>query len=149
MAGPITQSSVSLSEPVKNSHFAFAAMTTLFFIWGFITALNDILIPHLKAAFDLNYTQAMLVQFCFFGAYFIISPFAGKLIERIGYIRGIITGLVTIAIGCSLFYPAAEVEVYAVFLLGLFILASGVTILQVSANPYVAVLGPEKTATSR
>ncbi|MGY0565643.1 MAG: MFS transporter, partial [Paraglaciecola chathamensis] len=149
MAGPITQSSVSLSEPVKNSHFAFAAMTTLFFIWGFITALNDILIPHLKAAFDLNYTQAMLVQFCFFGAYFIISPFAGKLIEKIGYIRGIITGLVTIAIGCSLFYPAAEVEVYAVFLLGLFILASGVTILQVSANPYVAVLGPEKTATSR
>ncbi|MGY0647728.1 MAG: MFS transporter, partial [Paraglaciecola chathamensis] len=102
MAGPITQSSVSLSEPVKNSHFAFAAMTTLFFIWGFITALNDILIPHLKAAFDLNYTQAMLVQFCFFGAYFIISPFAGKLIERIGYNRGIITGLVTIAIGCSL-----------------------------------------------
>lgn len=149
MAGPISQSSVTLSEPAKNSHFAFAAMTTLFFIWGFITALNDILIPHLKAAFDLNYTQAMLVQFCFFGAYFIISPFAGKLIEKIGYIRGIITGLVTIAIGCGMFYPAAEVEVYAVFLLGLFILASGVTILQVSANPYVAVLGPEKTATSR
>ena len=149
MAGPITQSSVTLSEPVKNSHFAFAAMTTLFFIWGFITALNDILIPHLKAAFDLNYTQAMLVQFCFFGAYFIVSPFAGKLIEKIGYIRGIITGLITIAVGCGMFYPAAEVEVYAVFLLGLFILASGVTILQVSANPYVAALGPESTATSR
>lgn len=149
MAGPITQSSVSLSEPVKNSHFAFASMTTLFFIWGFITALNDILIPHLKAAFDLNYTQAMLVQFCFFGAYFIVSPFAGKLIEKIGYIRGIITGLLTIALGCGIFYPAAEVEIYGVFLLGLFILASGVTILQVSANPYVAVLGSEKTATSR
>lgn len=73
----------------KSSHFAFAAMTTLFFIWGFITALNDILIPHLKAAFELSYTQAMLVQFCFFGAYFIVSPFAGKLIEKIGYIREI------------------------------------------------------------
>ncbi|GAB3020743.1 sugar MFS transporter [Bowmanella dokdonensis] len=131
------------------SHFAFAAMTSLFFIWGFITALNDILIPHLKAAFSLTYTQAMLVQFCFFGAYFIVSPFAGKLIERIGYIRGIITGLCTIALGCAIFYPAAEIALYGLFLLGLFILAAGVTILQVSANPYVAILGPERTAASR
>lgn len=133
----------------KSSHFAFAAMTTLFFIWGFITALNDILIPHLKAAFELSYTQAMLVQFCFFGAYFIVSPFAGKLIEKIGYIRGIVTGLCTMSTGCLLFYPAAEVSVYALFLLGLFVLASGITILQVSANPYVAILGPERTAASR
>lgn len=133
----------------ENYHFAFAAMTTLFFIWGFITALNDILIPHLKAAFDLNYTQAMLVQFCFFGAYFIMSPLAGKLISRIGYLKGIITGLLTIAVGCSLFYPAAEIGVYWVFLAGLFVLASGITILQVSANPYVASLGAEKTAASR
>lgn len=131
------------------SHFAFAAMTTLFFIWGFITALNDILIPHLKASFSLNYTQAMLVQFCFFGAYFVVSPFAGKLLEKIGYLRGIITGLCTIAVGCALFYPAAEIGAYWVFLLGLFILASGVATLQVSANPYVAILGPEKTAASR
>ncbi|MDF2178610.1 sugar MFS transporter [Aliiglaciecola sp. CAU 1673] len=130
-------------------HFAFAAMTSLFFIWGFITALNDILIPHLKAAFSLSYTQAMLVQFCFFGAYFIVSPLAGKLIERIGYIRGIITGLCTIALGCALFYPAAEVAQYGLFLLGLFILAAGITILQVSANPYVAILGPQRTAASR
>ena len=133
----------------KPHHLAFAAMTTLFFIWGFITALNDILIPHLKTSFSLSYTQAMLVQFCFFGAYFVISPFAGKLIEKIGYTRGIITGLVTIASGCCLFYPAAEVEIYSLFLLGLFVLASGVAILQVSANPYVAVLGPESTAASR
>jgi len=133
----------------KNYHFAFGAMTTLFFIWGFITALNDILIPHLKAAFDLNYLQAMLVQFCFFGAYFIMSPLAGKLISKIGYLKGIITGLLTIAAGCCLFYPAAEVGVYWLFLAGLFVLASGITILQVSANPYVASLGAEKTAASR
>ena len=132
-----------------NSKFALTAMTTLFFIWGFITALNDILIPHLKAAFSLSYTEAMLVQFCFFGAYFIVSPIAGKLIEKIGYQSGIVTGLLTIAAGCALFYPAAEIEVYGVFLAGLFILASGVTILQVSANPYVAVLGDEKNAASR
>lgn len=133
----------------KNYHFAFAAMTSLFFIWGFITALNDILIPHLKAAFDLTYTQAMLVQFCFFGAYCIVSPFAGKLIEVIGYLRGIITGLLTMAAGCFMFYPAAQMEVYALFLLALFVLATGVTILQVSANPYVAQLGTERTAASR
>ncbi|MBU3020527.1 sugar MFS transporter [Aestuariibacter sp. A3R04] len=141
------------STPVTSkgnaSHFAFAAMTTLFFIWGFITALNDILIPHLKASFSLNYTQAMLVQFCFFGAYFVVSPFAGKLLEKIGYLRGIITGLCTIAAGCAMFYPAAELGIYAIFLLGLFVLAAGVATLQVSANPYVAILGPEKTAASR
>lgn len=133
----------------QSNHFAFAAMTSLFFIWGFITALNDILIPQLKAAFSLNYTQAMLVQFCFFGAYFLVSPLAGKLIERIGYIKGIMVGLATIALGCLLFYPAAEISVYALFLFGLFVLAAGVTVLQVSANPYVAILGKEQTAASR
>ncbi len=149
MAGNIPSGSNIKATQIMNTKFAFMAMTTLFFIWGFITALNDILIPHLKAAFDLNYTEAMLVQFCFFGAYFIVSPFAGKLIEKIGYQRGIIVGLLTIAAGCAMFYPAAEVEIYAIFLLGLFILASGITILQVSANPYVAVLGEERTAASR
>ena len=149
MAGHIPQSSTVSAAGDQNYHFAFGAMTTLFFIWGFITALNDILIPHLKAAFDLNYVQAMLVQFCFFGAYFIMSPIAGKLISKIGYLKGIITGLLTIAAGCSLFYPAAEIGVYWVFLAGLFVLASGITILQVSANPYVASLGTEATAASR
>ena len=134
---------------LMSQRFAFIAMTSLFFIWGFITALNDILIPHLKAAFELSYTQAMLVQFAFFGAYFIVSPFAGKLIEKIGYLNGIITGLLTIAAGCVLFYPAAQVEVYGLFLLGLFVLAGGITILQVAANPYVAQLGEQKTAASR
>lgn len=128
---------------------ALMALFSLFFIWGFITALNDILLPYLKAAFSLSYLQAALVQMCFFGAYFIVSPFAGRMLERIGYKKGIIVGLVTVAVGCCLFYPAAEVAIYGVFLMALFVLASGITILQVSANPYVAVLGPEETAASR
>jgi len=124
-------------------------MTCLFFFWGFITVLNDILIPFLKESFDLNYTQAMLVQFCFFGAYFIVSPFAGRLIDKVGYQQGIVIGLLTTAAGCCLFYPSASLHLYALFLLGFFVLASGITILQVAANPYVAALGPEKTAASR
>ncbi|MFT4929135.1 MAG: FHS family L-fucose permease-like MFS transporter [Phenylobacterium sp.] len=147
---PSTPSTPSTTTGSDSEYkFAFMVMTVLFFIWGFITALNDILIPHLKAAFALNYTEAMLVQFCFFGAYFIVSPFAGKLIEKIGYKNGVITGLSTIAVGCLLFYPAAEVAIYGVFLLGLFVLASGITILQVAANPYVASLGADRTAASR
>lgn len=133
----------------RQNHLAFATLTSLFFIWGFVTALNDVLIPHLKAAFDLNYTQAMLVQFCFFGAYFIVSPLAGRLIEHIGYRKGIVAGLLTLGTGCALFYPASIISVYAVFLLALFVLASGVAILQVAANPYVAALGSEQTAASR
>ena len=140
-SNPLTQ--------VQTNHFAFGAMTTLFFIWGFITALNDILLPYLKGAFDLTYLQASLVQFCFFGAYFIVSPFAGRLLERVGYKNGIIIGLLVIALGCCIFYPAAEMSVYGIFLFALFVLAAGVTMLQVSANPYVSVLGPEKTAASR
>jgi MFS transporter, FHS family, L-fucose permease len=129
--------------------FSLIALTTLFFIWGFITALNDILLPYLRGAFELSYLQAGLVQFCFFGAYFIVSPFAGRMLEKVGYKNGIIIGLLTVATGCCMFYPAAEIAVYALFLLALFVLASGITILQVSANPYVAVLGSEETAASR
>ena len=149
MATPVHSAVSEHRGTTANSQFAFAAMTSLFFIWGFITALNDILIPHLKAAFSLSYLQAMLVQFCFFGAYFVVSPLAGKLISRIGYIRGIISGLLTMAVGCLLFYPAAGLNTYGLFLFGLFVLASGITILQVSANPYVAILGEERTAASR
>jgi FHS family L-fucose permease-like MFS transporter len=135
--------------PKGNTNFAFGTMTTLFFIWGFITALNDILLPYLKSAFELSYLQAGLVQSCFFGAYFIVSPLAGRMLERVGYKNGIIIGLLTVAAGCFLFYPSAQMAVYEMFLFSLFVLASGITILQVSANPYVAVLGEEKTATSR
>lgn len=133
----------------SNYRFALVSLTSLFFMWGFITCLNDILIPHLKAAFNLSYTEAMLIQFCFFGAYFVVSIPAGALIRSIGYQKGIVVGLLIASLGCLLFVPAASLKLYALFLLALFVLASGITILQVSANPYVASLGSEKTASSR
>ncbi|MEN3274931.1 MAG: transporter, family, L-fucose permease [Massilia sp.] len=123
-------------------------VTILFFMWGLLTSLNDILIPHLKSIYTLTYVQAMLVQFCFFGAYFIVSLPAGALIRRIGYQKGVVTGLLIAASGCALFYPAAHGG-YALFLFAFFVLASGITILQVAANPYVTVLGPASTASSR
>lgn len=137
------------SEPVQNYRFALTSLTSLFFMWGFITCLNDILIPHLKAVFELSYSQAMLVQFCFFGAYFLVSLPAGMLVKKLGYQKGIVTGLTIAALGCLCFYPAASLHSYPVFLMALFILASGITILQVSANPFVSMLGEEKTASSR
>jgi len=146
---PSGSSAKATDNQQKTQTFAFVAMTCLFFFWGFITVLNDILIPFLKDSFDLNYTQAMLVQFCFFGAYFIISPFAGVLIDKVGYQQGIILGLLTTALGCFLFYPSADLNIYEFFLFSFFVLASGITILQVAANPYVAALGPDKTAASR
>ncbi|MEJ2913586.1 sugar MFS transporter [Pseudoalteromonas sp. C12FD-1] len=133
----------------KNYLLPLTAMTTLFFLWGFITVLNDVLIPRLKGVFDLTYFEAMLVQFCFFGAYFIVSIPAGILVKQLGYKKGILTGLVVASMGCMLFYPAVVVHEYWLFLGALFVLAAGVTVLQVSANPYVAALGPEKTASSR
>lgn len=142
-------SQITVTGQQNGNQFALVSLTTLFFMWGFITCLNDILIPYLKGAFSLSYTQAMMVQFCFFGAYFIVSLPAGALVAKIGYQRGIVTGLTIASIGCLLFYPAAQLGIYAVFLLALFVLASGITILQVSANPYVNVLGPEKTAPAR
>jgi FHS family L-fucose permease-like MFS transporter len=123
-------------------------VTILFFMWGLLTSLNDVLIPHLKALYTLTYVQAMLVQFCFFGAYFVVSWPAGLLIKRIGYQHGAVTGLVIAATGCALFYPASTTG-YALFLFAFFVLASGITILQVAANPYVTVLGNPKTASSR
>ncbi|KZN49061.1 major facilitator transporter [Pseudoalteromonas luteoviolacea CPMOR-2] len=133
----------------KNYFFPLAAMTTLFFLWGFITVFNDVLIPRLKSVFDLNYTEAMLIQFCFFIAYFVVSLPAGNLVKRFGYQKGIITGLLVAASGCLLFYPAVVVHQYWIFLAALFVMASGIVILQVSANPYVAALGEPKTASSR
>ncbi len=123
-------------------------VTILFFMWGLLTALNDVLIPHLKALYTLTYVQAMLVQFCFFGAYFIVSLPAGMLIKKIGYQKGAVTGLTIAAVGCALFYPASN-SGYALFLLSFFVLAAGITILQVAANPYVTVLGNPLTASSR
>jgi MFS transporter, FHS family, L-fucose permease len=128
---------------------ALALLTSLFFIWGFITCLNDILIPHLKAVFTLNYAQAMLIQFCFFGAYFLVSIPSGYLVDRIGYKHGIILGLAIAGLGCLLFYPAAGLRLYPLFLAAFFVLAAGITLLQVSANPYVSLMGSAETASSR
>jgi FHS family L-fucose permease-like MFS transporter len=124
-------------------------VTTLFFMWGFLTCLNDILVPHLKSIFDLNYAEVMLIQFCFFSAYFVFSIPAGKIIERIGYQKMMVGGLFTMGLGALLFIPAASVPSFPLFLGALVILAAGITALQVSANPYVAVLGPARTASSR
>jgi MFS transporter, FHS family, L-fucose permease len=128
---------------------ALVVLTTLFFMWGLITSLNDILIPHLKAIFTLSYFQASLVQFCFFSAYAISSLPSGYLVEHIGYKKGIIIGLCVAAIGCIGFYPASSMQSYPLFLFAFFVLASGITLLQVAANPYVAVLGRPETAASR
>jgi FHS family L-fucose permease-like MFS transporter len=137
------------STPVVTTKLALTVVTSIFFMWGFLTCLNDILIPHLKAVFELSYAQAMLVQFTFFGAYFLMSLPAGRLVARLGYKRGIVAGLVIAGIGALGFWPAAELRVYGAFLAALFVLASGITVLQVAANPYVALLGPERTASSR
>ncbi len=132
----------------NNNAIPLTIVTILFFMWGMITCLNDIIIPHLRSVYTLNYTQGMLVQFCFFGAYFVVSLPAGMLIKKIGYQRGAVTGLIIAACGCALFYPAST-SGYALFLFAFFILAAGITILQVAANPYVTVLGPAQTASSR
>lgn len=152
MAGTPIQANVStFSSNAENKNYTFAltSLTSLFFMWGFITCLNDILIPHLKGIFNLSYSQAMLVQFCFFGAYFIVSIPAGKIVKKLGFQKGIVLGLIVAALGCFAFYPAASMHSYPVFLMALFILASGITVLQVSANPYVSILGNAKTASSR
>jgi FHS family L-fucose permease-like MFS transporter len=135
---------------------AFVVVTGLFFMWGFMTVLNDILIPYLKGVFDLNHTRAMFVQFAFFMAYFIgsviyffISITGGDPISRIGYKNGILAGLLISATGSALFYPAAEFKIYGFFLAALFVMGLGFTLLQIAANPYVAVLGSEKSASSR
>lgn len=128
---------------------ALVALTVLFFSFGFITCLNDILIPYLKAIFQLNYAQANLINLCFFGAYFFVSIPAGRLVARVGYKNGMLLGFAVAALGCLLFYPAAASRAYGLFLGALFVLASGITVLQGAANPYVAILGPARSASAR
>ena len=143
------QTSVNYTTPL-------ISLTFLFFMWGFITCMNDILIPHLKGLFVLSYLEAMLVQFCFFGAYFtgsviyfLISYFKGDPINKIGYKNGLLLGLMISAVGCLTFYPAATLSVYGLFLAAFFILGLGFTLLQITANPYVSLLGKESTASGR
>ncbi|MBZ7964901.1 sugar MFS transporter [Campylobacter sp. 2457A] len=132
----------------KTNYFALVALTALFFVIGFITVLKDILVPHLKDIFELNYFEATLVQFCFFSAYFITGGFFGKLLEKVGYPTGIILGFILTAIGCVLFYPAASMASYPIFLGALFILASGIVLLQTTGNPFVTLLAPGKESTA-
>ncbi|MDC1486820.1 MFS transporter, partial [Flavobacteriales bacterium] len=127
----------------------FIIVTSLFFMWGFITVMVDALIPRLKDVFELTFLQAGMVQFAWFAAYGLISIPGGNLIERIGYKRGILTGLGLASLGCLLFYPAAATRMYPLFLLALFVVAGGITILQVAANPYISVLGSPEKASSR
>jgi MFS transporter, FHS family, L-fucose permease len=143
----VTKTSVSSDHP--SNYRAMAMVTTLFFMWGFLTALNDILVPHLKSIFELNYTRVMLINSAFFGSYFVFAIPAGKLIEVIGYKKTMVVGLLIMAVGALLFVPAANVPSFELFLAALIVLAAGVTALQVAANPYVTVLGPARTASSR
>jgi len=133
-----------------------AVLTSLFFLWGFITVLNDVLVPHWKDLFDLSYAQSLLVQFCFFGAYFVgsvvyylISVSSGDPIHRIGYKRGLMLGLMISALGCALFVPASLAHSYGAHLVALFVLGLGFTVLQIAANPFVAIIGPREGASSR
>lgn len=128
---------------------ALGVVTTLFFMWGFLTCLNDILVPHLKNVFDFSFAQGALVQFSFFSAYFLMAWPAGRLVAAVGYKRGMLLGLATAGAGALLFYPASSLPSYPFFLAALFVLATGITVLQVTANPYVTALGPAATASSR
>lgn len=145
-----------MADTTTNYRSALYTMFSLFFMWGFITCMNDILIPHFMEVFDLDFAEGLLVQFAFFGAYtigsliyFLFSLAGIDPIERIGYKNGILIGLAISAISCALFFPAAEFEIYSYFLGALFLLGIGLTILQIASNPYVAILGPSISASSR
>lgn len=133
----------------KKIQVSFYFITLLFFAWGFITCLNDILAPHLKTYFSLNYTETMLLQFCFFATYAIMSLPMSALLSKLGYKKTMVFGLVLAALGCLLFWPAANFANYPLFLFGMFVLASGIVALQVAANPYVTLLGSVERASSR
>ncbi len=144
-------SSQANAQPVASERYgaALAVLATVFFMWGFATVLNDILVPHLKAVFSLNYGESLLIQFVFYLGYLLMSLPAAKLLERIGYKPSIIVGLLGMSASALLFVPAAAFASFGVFLIALFLLASAITLLQVAANPYVAVIGAPATASSR
>jgi len=152
----IREDRLTYSEPVQiapvsqtNYSRPLVVVTSLFFMWGFLTSLNDILVPHLKSIFDLNYTHVMLIQFAFFSAYFLFSIPWAKIVNTIGYQKTMVIGLLTMSLGSILFVPAASAPSFPLFLTALMILAAGITGLQVAANPYVIVLGNSETASSR
>src|SRR6202046_298428 len=150
IAAPNPSRSAAVSPDSQTSYAGpLAVVTTLFFMWGFLTCLNDILVPHLKSIFDLNYKQSQFIQLAFFGAYFAFSFPASKIVDWIGYQRSMVVGLLTAGLGAFLFVPAASAPSYPLFLAALVVLAAGITCLQVAANPYVTVLGKPETASSR
>ena len=128
---------------------ALALLATLFFMWGFITVINNTLLPHLRSVFDLSYTQTTLIESVWFIAYFVASIPSAKLIARVGYQRAIVIGLGVMAVGALMMVPAARLPSYNLVLTALFVIASGITLLQVAANPYVTVIGPAETGSSR
>src|SRR5712675_2066981 len=148
-ATPSSAQNIAVPSVAPDYSRPLAIVTTLFFMWGFLTCLNDILVPHLKSIFDLSYARVMLVQFAFFSAFFLFSVPWSKVVNRIGYQRTMVIGLLTMALGAFLFLPAASAASYPLFLTALVVLAAGITGLQVSANPYVVVLGKPETASSR
>src|SRR5215813_2700059 len=149
MASSRSISTATVKAPAENYTRPLAIVTTLFFMWGFLTCLNDILVPHLKSIFDLSYAKVMLVQFAFFSGYFLFSLPWARFVNRIGYQRTMVVGLLTMACGAFLFLPAASAASFPLFLGALLILAAGITGLQVAANPYVDLLGKPETASSR
>jgi len=146
---PANEAALALTTTTKNYTRPLIIVTSLFFMWGFITSLNDILVPHLKSIFDLNYSQVMLVQLAFFSAYLLFSVPWSRVVNKIAYQRTMVIGLITMGIGAALFVPAAAAPSFPLFLTALMILAAGITGLQVAANPYVIVLGKPETASSR
>jgi FHS family L-fucose permease-like MFS transporter len=149
IAAPNTSTTATAPGSAQSYGAPLATVTTLFFMWGFLTCLNDILVPHLKSIFDLSYAEVMLIQFAFFGAYFVFSIPSAKIIDWMGYQRSMVLGLLTMGLGAFLFVPAASVPSFPLFLGALIVLAAGITCLQVAANPYVTVLGKPQTASSR
>src|SRR5579863_6576681 len=150
MAIANTKTSVTTTEAPPGSYgAALSIVTTLFFMWGGLTALNDVLIPHFQHVFNLKLAVSMLVQTAFFSAYFVFSIPGAKVIDWLGYKKAMVLGLLTMGVGAFLFVPAAKVPSFGLFLTALIVLAAGITVLQVAANPYVTVLGPARTASSR
>src|SRR5258708_30726680 len=150
MVSPGTSTTATAPENSSASYGApLAVVTTLFFMWGLLTCLNDILVPHLKPIFDLNYTQIMLVQFAFFGAYFLFSIPSAKIIDWIGYQRSMVVGLLTMGVGAFLFVPAASAPSYPLVLVALIVLTARITFLQAAANPYSTAVDKSTSALSR
>ncbi|MBS0579358.1 MAG: sugar MFS transporter [Proteobacteria bacterium] len=138
-----------MAERNLSSTAAIAVLSTIFFTWGALTSLNDVLIPHLKSVFEIGYARSMLIQFAFFSTYLVISLPAGRVVASVGYKLSVVIGLLIAAAGALLFYPAARVPSYALFLLALCVLATGITLLQVAANPYISLIGDARYASSR